>query len=366
MSKKNEQTTTEEALAQSKALLSSIGDSIIATGDDGRIKFINTPVCGLLGYSEKELIGAWFPEKIVAVQENGKRIEFAERPIARAILSGSPVTERGWYLKKDGSKVPVSITVAPVILKNRPVGAVETIRDITDELKNESLKDEFISVASHQLRTPLSAIKIHSEILSSGLRGDLSELQTTSMQNIVLSANRMAGLIDTLLNIARIESGRTVVTNQIVDAVELVSAIVDEVNLHDSDNRITVQLKVPKTSVEAVHSDPVLLHEAISNLVSNAVKYTPKNGRVAVSVHQKLDSTIVRVVDTGFGIPKTEQENIYTKFYRGSNIIAKDTTGTGLGLYMVKKIIENLGAKITFKSIQNKGTTFEIILKNNA
>src|SRR5665213_3577530 len=175
--------TAHEQRAEAEALFTSIGDGAISTDEFGRITRVNPAAQELLGYSEEELIGAWFPKKIVAVTAEDKPITLIDRPITKAFLTGKPIAEKTYYRRKNGQKIALAINASPILLNGKPpLGAIEVFRDITLEQEIDRMKSEFISLASHQLRTPLSAIKTYTHMLYDGYMGDVSAPQKKSLR----------------------------------------------------------------------------------------------------------------------------------------------------------------------------------------
>ncbi|MDB5169693.1 MAG: hypothetical protein JWN82_89 [Candidatus Saccharibacteria bacterium] len=351
----------EEQRVLAEALFTSIGDGAIATDEFGKITRINPTALKLLGYTEREMIGAWFPKKIVSIHENGDPVSLIDRPITRAFLTGKTIVEKTYYRKKNGQTIPVSITVSPIMLSGKPVGAIEVFRDITIEYEIDRMKSDFISLASHQLRTPLSAIKTYSHMLLDGYMGDITAPQKKSLRTIVSAANRMNELISTLLNITRIESGNVTVTLKNVDVEKLAEEVNKEHSLAASDKDITLSLHCSGKKT-TVHTDALLFKEVLGNLVSNAIKYTPEGGKVALGIKNRRYDVLFSVTDSGMGIPKYSQEQIFTKFFRAHNVVKQETSGTGLGLYLVKGLVDALGGKIWFESSETKGTIFYVTL----
>lgn len=352
----------EEQRVLAEALFTSIGDGAIATDEFGKITRINPTALIILGYNEREMIGAWFPKKIVSLHENGELISLIDRPITRAFLTGKTIVEKTYYRKKNGQPVPVAITVSPIMLGGKPVGAIEVFRDITLEYEVDRMKSDFISLASHQLRTPLSAIKTYSHMLIDGYMGGITPPQKKSLRTIVSAANRMNELISTLLNITRIESGNVTVTPKAVDVRHLAEEINKEHALAANDKEITLSLDCKSSSLPLLYTDALLFKEVLSNLVSNAIKYTPEGGNIELGIKNRRYDVLFSVKDTGMGIPKYSQEQIFTKFFRAHNVVKQETSGTGLGLYLVKGLVDALGGKIWFESSEHKGTTFFVTL----
>lgn len=355
----------EEQRVLAEALFTSIGDGAIATDEFGKITRINPTALMILGYGEREMIGAWFPRKIISLHENGEQISLIDRPITRAFLTGKTIVEKTYYRKKNGQPIPVAITVSPIMLGGKPVGAIEVFRDITLEYEIDRMKSDFISLASHQLRTPLSAIKTYSHMLIDGYMGKITPAQKKSLRTIVSAANRMNELISTLLNITRIESGNVIVTPKAIDVRHLAEEINKEHTLSANDKEITLSLNCKSPSLPPLHTDVLLFKEVLSNLVSNAIKYTPEGGHVELGIKNRRYDVLFSVKDTGMGIPKYSQEQIFTKFFRAHNVVKQETSGTGLGLYLVKGLVDALGGKIWFESSEHKGTTFFVALSKS-
>lgn len=343
--------------AEVDTLLSSIGEGIIATDLNAIITRVNPAALEILGFEEQELLGAWFPAAIVATYENGSAIDIMERPVTKAIVTGKKVTTRTTYKRKDGSLVPVSLTVSPIIHNGKPIGAIEIFRDITLDIKSDKMKTDFISVASHQLRTPLSAINVYTRMLDDGMAGPLNSEQSNFIKSILLSVERMNHLINTLLNITRIEAGGVNVKVSPTDLTLLLSQVYDEIALEAAAKRIDLSLNI-QPRLPQINTDALLVREIIANLLSNAVKYTPEGGKVSVRLKIEANTVICKVKDNGYGIPVTAQQHIFTKFFRADNIVGEDVSGTGLGLYLTKTIAESLNGELWFKSRENIGSTF--------
>jgi signal transduction histidine kinase len=252
----------------------------------------------------------------------------------------------------------VSSVIAPVVLNSKIVGAVEVFRDITREREMDKAKTEFVSLASHQLRTPLSAVNWYSEMLLAGDAGSVTPEQRKYIEEIYHGNLRMVDLVNTLLDVSRIELGTFTMESKPIDIIKLTKEIISEHKLHISEKKIHFSSSFEKNFFN-IQIDPKILSMVIHNLLSNAIKYTAPQGKVHISLSFKRKGyVLLKCSDTGYGIPKAQQDKIFTKLFRADNVIGKDTQGTGLGLYIAKSIVEQCGGKIWFTSKENKGTVF--------
>lgn len=343
--------------SQAEAIFLSIGDGAIVTDEHGYVVRANEQAHKILGYSKKELIGKWFSRTVITENEDGEITPLMDRPITRSFVNGKPVTEKTFYRRKDGSRVPVWLTVAPILLHNRPVGAVEVFRDISQEYEVDRMKSEFISIASHQLRTPLTAIMVYSHMLAEGYAGKLSDEQCELLNPIITAVERMNTLVSALLNTTRLEAGRIRLKLRKTNISELIQEVVREIRPEAEQKGIHLSSDI-RTKDTDFQTDPLLTKEIMMNLLSNAIKYTPPAGTVDVSLYKQRNKVIFKVRDSGYGIPTEEQAFVFTKFFRGSNIKGREDSGTGLGLYTIKELANTMGGDLWFDSQENKGSTF--------
>lgn len=351
----------EQIRSKNEAILTSIGDGLVVVDKDGKISYINNAFEEMLGWKRQEIIGKNMVEIVQQEYEDGHNVPFKERIVTRALASQKFVNDSTnplYYIRKDKSRFPASSIVAPVILNGKSVGAVKTFRDITKEKEIDKAKTEFVSLASHQLRTPLSTVNWYSEMLLAGDVGEVTTEQKKYLEEIYNGNQRMVDLVNTLLDVSRIELGTFDAETQPTNIVKLVKNVVDEQKLQIDENGLVFSYACD-TSIPLIQADPKLLRMVIQNLLSNSIKYTPRGGNIDIilSLDDKRN-VLLKVVDTGYGIPKNQQGRIFTKLFRADNVIDKDTEGTGLGLYIAKSIIEQAGGELSFESEENKGTTF--------
>jgi len=352
-----------QAIAQQRdeAMLTSMGEGLIAIDGEGKIAFINHVALELLSLpNEESAVGKPVHQVYNLYGNEGKAdkpLPPEQRPSYLAMHTGEGLVGLYVLVKPDQTKHILNITANPVKLNDEVIGAITVMRDVTKEKEVDRMKTEFISLASHQLRTPLSAIKWFSEMLVSGDVGQLQPDQLDFAHNIADSTERMIDLVNALLNISRIESGRIMVDPKPTDLKELVNGIINDLKGKTAEKQqnmiISVHDDLPK-----INLDPRLIGQVYMNLLTNAIKYTPKGGEISVFISRKDDDIISQVTDNGYGIPKEQQDRVFQKFFRAANAVKVETDGTGLGLYLIKAIVESSGGKIWFKSEEGKGTTF--------
>jgi signal transduction histidine kinase len=241
----------------------------------------------------------------------------------------------------------------------------QKINQATKELKvtNERLlsldkaKDEFISMASHQLRTPLTSVKGYVSLVLDGDAGQINDTQKKFLTQALTSSQRMVFLIADLLNLSRLKTGTFVIERSDVNLLELIDTELNQLENTSVFQDINLTFKHPKT-IPYISLDETKIRQVIMNFIDNALHYTPKGGEITINL-KIVDSNLeLTVTDTGIGIPKSAQHQLFTKFYRADNAKKIRPDGTGIGLYMAKKIILAHGGKIIFKSTEGKGSTF--------
>jgi len=248
---------------------------------------------------------------------------------------------------------------AILILRGREkIGMLITLHNVTREKMIENMKTEFVSISAHQLRTPLSAIKWTLRMLLDGDLGSINEKQKEFLEKTYKSNERMITLINDLLNVTRIEEGRYVFKVFLFDIEEICQSIVDSFQEKVKQKNIKFIFEKPEEKLPKIKLDNEKISLAIQNLVENAVRYTPSKGKVTVSLKRANMSIELCVRDTGIGIPEDQLHRVFSKFFRGVNVVSIDTEGTGLGLYIAKNIIEAHKGRIWFESKEGKGSTF--------
>lgn len=348
------------------AILESIGDAIMVANSFGRVTFVNRAFETLTGWTATEVVGKEIIDVLPIEDEHGSTDHFLSRILAE-VLSGrefsTDLSKPYYNVRKDGTRFPASARVTPVRLKGKVIGLVKTFRDITREMDIDKTKTEFVSLASHQLRTPLSAINWYTEMLLSGDVGPITEGQEKYLLEVQRGNQRMISLVNALLNVTRMSLGTFVLEPEMIDFTALIRSVVAEQQPDIDKKQLQVSTRFAPY-IPIIESDAKLLRMVIQNLISNAIKYTAENGQIELTLGLDAGGThiLFSVIDTGYGIPERQQAQIFTRLFRADNVRATDTEGTGLGLYIVKAVIENSGGRVWFESQENIGSAFHIEL----
>jgi two-component system phosphate regulon sensor histidine kinase PhoR len=240
-------------------------------------------------------------------------------------------------------------------ITGRTTGLTITLHDVTQEREIAQMKSDFVSFATHQLRTPLSGIKWMLELAMQ--ETDVPETAGSYMKDALGASQRLIQLVNDLLDISRLESGRLKTTPQLVDLVELTRTVLDDLKLQLDEKAHRLSVAACADTLD-VFADPQLLRQVVLNLASNAIKYSPSGGEIRVRLTRELDAVRWQIQDTGIGIPKESQRHLFEKFYRADNVASLETDGTGLGLYLVRLIVEQLGGQVGCESEEGRGATF--------
>jgi len=340
-----------------ETLLESMSEGMVALDKEGRIVLINGIASTLLELPAKQAVGTQFTTVVALHDVTDQPVAPQQMPTTITLQGGKQVSGVFARHTSNQQKMLLSIASSPIKLDNTIGGAIVVMRDVTKEKEIDRMKTEFISLASHQLRTPLSAIKWYSEMLLEGDAGKLTLEQTEFASNIFDSTDRMVELVNSLLNISRIESGRIIVDPKPTDLRELIGGIVSDLKVKIEEKKQVLAISV-HPDLPKINLDARLISQVYLNLLTNAIKYTPSQGEIAVFVSKKGDDVVSQVTDNGYGIPKAQQPRIFQKFFRAENVAKIETDGTGLGLYLIKAIVESSGGKIWFESEEGKGTSF--------
>lgn len=351
------------AKAKDEALLASMGDGLITTDVDGKIVLVNPSFEHITGWRLSEVRGKQLTDILPLTDSTEKTVPQTEHLIQKFIARQitKTTTIAAYFKKKNESLLPVSITISPMYLGRQFLGLVEVFRDISAETIIDRAKSEFVSLASHQLKTPLTTIGWYTEILMDYEKERLSKKGKECLKKIFRNNNRMVALIDALLNVSRIDLGTLAVVPVPIRLETVADSVIEDFGPQMKKKRLQVIKQIPK-NLPTINADPQLMRTILQNLLSNAVKYSFDNGKISLTIEHHGTKMLLTVSDHGCGIPTAQQAQIFTKLFRADNAREMDSDGTGLGLYIAKAAVEQSGGAIRFESIENKGTTFYVSL----
>lgn len=356
----------QEDASRSQAILEAVADGVLVTGSNNRISFMNRSAEQILNLEASRVIGQ-------SLEVFGGLFGKSAGPWMQAIRDWSDAP--GAYQQGDTFAEQIDLEngrivlvhLAPVILQSDFLGTVSIFRDITHEVEVDRLKSEFVATVSHELRTPMTSIRGYVDVLLMGAAGAVNENQAHFLNIVKNNTERLNILVNDLLDISRIESGRVTLSPQALDLREVAEDVIEDVlrRSQEENKPMALSLDAPR-KLPAVYGDMERVRQILGNLVFNAYHYTPENGTITVRI-QSLNGgheVQVDVKDNGVGIPLEDQERVFERFYRGEHPLVLATPGTGLGLSIVKQIVEMHKGRIWMKSsgIPGEGSTFSFTL----
>lgn len=340
-------------------------EHIVITDPDGIILYANRGVERITGFSTQEVVGTkagklWSkPMEPAFYEEMWDTIKHKKQ-----IFRGEIQNKR-----KNGQIYTAMATISPILDSNQQVQFFLGLeRDITKEKEVDQAKSEFVSFASHQLRTPLTAVRWYTEMLMNGDAGQLTPEQQKYLTEVDAGNKRMIQLVSALLNVSRIEIGSFAIEPKPTQLAGLITTEVEEARVLAEQKKVSVETQLDH--IDPIAVDQKLMSIVFENLITNAIKYSTEGGHVHITLRKiDADTTLhdqavpantiyCEVQDNGIGIPAHQHDKMFSKLFRADNAVMHDTNGNGLGLYITKSIIENSNGHIWFSSQENKGTSF--------
>lgn len=347
-------------------ILASIGDGLVVTDQEGKITLINREAEAMFGWALKDIVGKPVDSVLVLEDAKGNPVSTKDRPLAIALSQGKSVSSVGvvtyYYVRKNKTKFPVALTATPIVFAGKIVGAIDLIKDMTLETEVDNAKNEFVSIAAHQLRTPLSTIKWNLELLIDAM--DMPAAGRKRLTGIYESNERLINLVRALLNITRVENGKV---QPKAEAFDVESVVDDVIKLceHDAATKNVSFRHVSRKEPCKALADRTFFVEALKNIMDNEIVYAPERSAIGISI-TKVDnaSCVVAITNDGPAIDDADRSNIFKKFYRGMEASRLKPAGSGLGLYISKLNMERMGGSIRFDSPvhDGKGVTFYLSL----
>ncbi len=353
----NKAAEVEERNAYLKALIEGNPLAFVMVDTEHRVQMCNGAFERLFQYEEKEIKGSNINELIKA-----EDLAFEIVGFQRFAEMGNTVHATTRRRRKDGTSIPVELHVVPLVVHEKFIGLCALYQDVTERKRAEEqlksalqMKSDFVSFATHQLRTPLAGIKWLLELAAQDTKA--SEETSSLIQDARESAERLICMVNDLLSVSRLESEKITLSPALTNLRELTEATLKDVHsqLQAQKHELSVW---GGEDMPLVCVDSQLFRQVILNLVSNAIKYTPPGGKIRVDLNQRNGLIRWSIRDTGIGIPKRAQSQLFEKFFRADNVYAIETEGSGLGLYMVRLIMKNSGGRIWCESEEGKGSTF--------
>jgi len=343
----------EEERDKTKAIIFNLTDGLLLFNVENKVSLINPQIKKFFNITEKDIIG-----KSIDQLSSFSDLNF----LVELIKEKKEIFKKEIQLKED---LVLEVTIVQVIKDEQKLGILVVFHDVSREKLIERMKTEFVSLAAHQLRTPLSAIKWTLRMVLDGDVGEITNEQKELLQKTYISNERMISLINDLLNVTRIEEGRYVLKPILINLETVIESMLKSYKEEAKRKNVEVELIKPDISLPAILVDVEKITLAIQNLLDNALHYTPAGGKIIILLNYNNGKIEFAISDTGIGIPKDQQERVFTKFFRASNAMKTDTEGSGLGLFIVKNIIEAHGGKVWFESEEGRGSTFYFNLPVN-
>lgn len=342
--------------AELQSIHDSMVDGVVACDAAGRITLVNDAEARLMGVRASAVLGRTLRECIDLLdirQLDGKPFLVEDVPLARA-LAGEVVSKAASFSDRAGRKIYVRSNATPIRnAVGEVVGAVSVDRDVSESTEFDMLKDQFIRVAAHELKTPVAIMKGYAELLLRSA-GQLPKALEGGLEAIDRGATRIGRIVDDLLDVSQLQLGQMELRYEKVDLPELVDVVTRRLALTSKKHRIEVTEAEPVV----VRADRARLEQVLGKLIDNAIRYSPRGGDVEVSVKMEGRTAIVCVRDHGVGIPREKQERIFQRFYRAHTDTPQDYGGMGVGLYIAREIIAQHGGEMWFESEEGSGSTF--------
>jgi PAS domain S-box-containing protein len=336
------------------AIIENSGDGVMLLDDDLKITVFNRALTHMTGIPAEEAIGQFYDEVLVLYDRHTKQAApELTRPLDRC-REGEQFYVEGDYHRQDDICITLGITYSPLLdAEGQLVNIIANVRDITHFREAEEMKSTFISVISHELKTPVALIKGYAGTLARQDANWDREIIRESLEVIEKESDRLTQLIDNLLDASRLQAGQLKLEMSSVNLAEMAAHIVRE--FRTQTNRHTIEVDFTD-EYPLVQGDAERLRQVITNLISNAIKYSPDSGKIIVSGRYDDSQVYFAVSDQGIGIPAGERERIFDRFYRVESALSRRTQGAGLGLYLAKSVVEAHGGRIWVASTPGRGS----------
>jgi PAS domain S-box-containing protein len=358
MARSHEQGRAEELSRQQEILLDSVADGICGVDRHGMVSFANPAAVRLLGATATSLSGKPVHDLLHGSAPPNRQCG-PDCPLRHATRNHAPASGEDTIFRTDGSSFPSEYFLTPILDQGRFSGSVLSFRDISQRYTLDRLKDEFISTVSHELRTPLTSIRGALGLLSSGILGEVNDKAANLLRIALTNSDRLVRLINDILDLERIQSGREPLAFRMVQLAEIVRQAID--GMAPVAEAAGVQLIHDTTLVE-IAADPDRLLQVLTNLLSNAVKFSPPNSTISVMMRPGVNGVTLSVIDHGRGIPADKLEAIFGRFQQVDASDSRQKGGSGLGLAICRTIVLQHSGRIWAERNPVRGSTFRVFL----
>jgi len=362
-------TELSEVAGKSEVVINAIGDGVIALDGKGIIQLINPAAQQIIGWGKQDALSLDYKSVLKLVDGKDADVVPANDPVAQVLATNQEVTTTNLKLLTNaGKKRLVSVVVSPI--GQLGAGVIIVFRDITKEKAEEREQAEFISTASHEMRTPVASIEGYLGLALNPATAQIDEKARDFINKAHESAQHLGHLFQDLLDVTKADDGRMSNNPKVVDVVEFTHTITQGLRPKAEEKGLRVLFKPQPdddkddtkgerriSPVYYANVDNDHLREIIANLIENAIKYTPK-GEVVIDVTGDSDHVVISIADSGIGIPKEDQAHLFQKFYRVDNSDTREIGGTGLGLYLCRRLAEGMSGRIWVESEYKQGSTF--------
>lgn len=352
-----------EVAAKSEIIINAIGDGVMAIDGKGIVELINPAAQKILGWAKSDAVMLNYKSILKLQDENHKDIDPSQDPVQQ-VLNTNQQTRGGRLtaLTQSGKRVGISVVVSPI--GDPGSGVIAIFRDVTKERAEEREQAEFISTASHEMRTPVASIEGYLGLAMNPSTAQIDDRARGFIAKAQESAQHLGRLFQDLLDVSKSEDGRMTSVPKVVDVSTIAQTVAEGLAMKAQEKGLSLVFKPSENAgqkkimpVLYVNQDNDHIREILDNLVENAIKYTPK-GEVVVDVQGTEDKVIVSVKDSGLGIPAEDMPHLFQKFYRVDNVDRQEIGGTGLGLYLSRRLAESMQGRIWAESTYGKGSTF--------
>ncbi len=362
-STKNLASELSEVAAKSEIIINAIGDGVIVVDGQGIVELINPAAQKIIGIPKRDAIMLNYKSVLKLNDENSNELSEAEDPVLEVLNTNQQARDSKLVaLTGSGKKINIALVVSPI--GEAGSGAIAVFRDVTKERSEEREQAEFISTASHEMRTPVASIEGYLGLAMNPSTAQIDDRAKDFINKAHESAQHLGRLFQDLLDVSKAEDGRMTNTPKVVDITTIAQTVVEGLSQKAQEKGLQLLFKPQQSTgqkkllpVFYVNQDNNHIREILDNLVENAIKYTPA-GEVVVDLGGDEDKVIISVKDSGLGIPAEDIPHLFQKFYRVENMDRQEIGGTGLGLFLARQLAESMQGRLWVESVFSKGSTF--------